>query len=308
MYDVIIVGGGPAGLTAGLYTSRARLKTLLIEKGLTGGLVTTTEWVENYPGFEEGITGAELAQKMETQATRFGLEIIQGSVKNISLNDKIKHVILEDDQHFETKAVILATGAHPRPLKVDGEEEFRGKGVSYCATCDGAFFKGEKIAVVGGGDSAVQEAIFLTKFAELVYIIHRRDQLRAAKILQERAFSNPKIKFVWDSVVEKISGDSGVSALHIKNVKTGEKSVLDVQGVFIYIGYNPNTNFLKELINLDENDYIITDENMSTSMPGIFAAGDVRAKPLKQIATAVGDGATAAIAAEKYIEENFKEL
>ncbi len=306
MYDVIIVGGGPAGLTAGLYTSRGKLNSLLIEKGLTGGLVTTTEMVENYPGFDEGITGAELAQKMEKQATRFGLEIIQGSVTRISVNGKIKLLTFDDNKQYEAKTVIFATGAHPRYLKVEGEDEFRGKGVSYCATCDGAFFKGEKIAVVGGGDSAVQEAIFLTKFADTVYIIHRRDQLRAEKILQERALSNPKITLIWNSIVEKIAGDnSGVKGVHIKNVKTQEIRILDVQGVFIYIGYNPNSEFLAGLANLDANNYIITDENMCTSAPGIFAAGDVRSKPLKQIATAVGDGATAAVAAEKYIEENF---
>jgi len=305
MYDVVIVGGGPAGLTAGLYTARGKLRSLLLEHGLTGGLVTTTEWVENYPGFDEGILGSELAQKMERQATRFGLEIVNGSVSNISINGKIKEVTLDSGQKYEAKSVILATGAHPRNLKVDGEDEFRGKGVSYCATCDGAFFKGEQIAVVGGGDSAIQEAIFLTKFAEKVYIIHRRDRLRAEKILQERAFSNSKIEFIWDSVVEKIAGDTGVKALHVRNVKTDEKSSIDVQGVFVYIGYNPNTGFLAGLANLDENNYLITDENMATSAPGVFAAGDVRSKPLKQIATAVGDGATAALAAEKYIEENF---
>lgn len=304
-YDVVIIGGGPAGLTAGLYTARARLKSLLIEKGLPGGLVTTTEWVENYPGFEEGIMGVELAQKMEKQAIRFGLEIIQGTVMDISSNKKIKGISLEGDLHYEAKTIILATGAHPRLLKIEGEDEFRGRGVSYCATCDGAFYKGKKIAVVGGGDSAVQEAIFLTKFAEMVYVIHRRDQLRAEKILQERAFSNPKIKFIWNSVPEKISGDDGVNALHIRNLKACENTVLDVQGVFIYIGYNPNTDFLKGLVDLDENNYIITDKNMAASTPGIYAAGDVRSKPLKQIATAVGDGATAAMAAVKYIEENF---
>ena len=305
IYDVVIIGGGPAGLTAGLYTARARLKSLLIEKGLPGGLVTTTEWVENYPGFEEGIMGVELAQKMEKQAVKFGLEIIQGTVMDISSSKKIKGISLEGDLHYEAKTIILATGAHPRLLKIEGEDEFRGKGVSYCATCDGAFYKGKKIAVVGGGDSAVQEAIFLTKFAEMVYVIHRRDQLRAEKILQERAFSNPKIKFIWNSVPEKISGDDGVNALHIRNLKACENSVLDVQGVFIYIGYNPNTEFLKGLVDLDENNYIITDKNMAASAPGIYAAGDVRNKPLKQIATAVGDGATAAMAAVKYIEENF---
>lgn len=305
MYDIVIVGGGPAGLTAGLYTSRARLKSLLIEKGLVGGLVTTTEWVENYPGFEEGILGAELAQKMEKQAVRFGLEVNQGDVSKISFHDNVKKIVLSDNQEIEARALILATGAHPRNLKVDGEDTFRGRGVSYCATCDGAFFKGENIAVVGGGDSAVQEAIFLTKFAETVYVIHRRDALRAEKILQERAFSNKKIRFIWDSVVERIEGNDGVKALKIKNVKTEAMSTLDVQGVFIYIGYNPNTEFMAGLANLDQDNYIITDDNMATSAPGVFAAGDVRAKPLKQIATAVGDGATAAMAAEKYIEENF---
>jgi thioredoxin reductase (NADPH) len=305
MYDVIIIGGGPAGLTAGLYSGRAKLKSLIIEKGLTGGLVTTTEWVENYPGFEEGILGAELAQKMEKQATRFGAEIKQGAVTGISVNEKIKKVLLEDGSEIESRSIILATGAHPRYLKVPGEDEFRGRGVSYCATCDGAFFKGETIAVVGGGDSAVQEAIFLTKFAEKVYIIHRRDTLRAEKILQERAFNNPKIEMVWDSVVEKIEGENGVSKLHVKNVKSEEMSAIDVQGVFIYIGYNPNTEFLAGLANLDGENYLVTDANMNTSSTGIYAAGDVRAKPLKQIATAVGDGAIAAMAAEKYIEENF---
>lgn len=306
MYDVIIIGGGPAGLTAGLYTSRARLKTLLVEKGFTGGQVMTTEWVENYPGFEEGVSGAELSQKMEKQATRFGLEIAQGSVLDIALDGNIKKLIMEDDKQYEAKCIILATGSNPRLLKIEGEDTYRGRGVSYCATCDGAFFRDEKLVVIGGGDSAVEEGIFLTKFAETVYIVHRRDQLRAAKVVQERAFNNPKIKFVWDSVPVKIEGDdSGVSAVHIKNVKTGDRSVLDVKGIFIYIGYNPSVEFLKGLVNLNENNYIITDEYMSTSVPGIFAAGDVRAKPLKQIATAVGDGATAAVAAERYIEENL---
>ena len=306
MYDVIIIGGGPAGLTAGLYTSRARLKSLLIEKGFPGGQVMTTEWVENYPGFEDGISGAELAQKMEKQATKFGLEIVQGSVINVSVDNNIKKVVLEDEKQYEAKSVIIATGSNPRPLKIEGEDEFRGRGVSYCATCDGAFFKDSKLAVIGGGDSAVEEGLFLTKFAETVYIVHRRDELRAAKVVQERAFENPKIKLVWDSVPEKIEGDgTGVNAVHIKNVKTGEKSVLDVQGIFIYIGYNPNTDFLKEIIKLDESNYVLANDDMFTSEQGIFVAGDVRKKLLKQIATAVGDGATAAISAEKYIEENF---
>ena len=306
MYDVIIIGGGPAGLTAGLYASRSRLSSLLIEKGFTGGQVMTTEWVENYPGFEEGISGAELSQKMEKQATRFGLEITQGSVIDISVENEIRKVTLEDNKRYEAKVVIIATGSNPRPLQIAGEEEFRGRGVSYCATCDGAFFRDVKLAVIGGGDSAVEEGIFLTKFAELVYIIHRRDQLRAAKVVQERAFANDKIKLIWDSVPESIEGDaSGVQLINIKNVKTGGKSRLDVKGVFIYIGYNPNTMFLQKLVKLNDNNYIIADENMSTSVPGIYAVGDVREKPLKQIATAVGDGAIAAVSAEKYIEENF---
>lgn len=308
LFDVIIVGGGPAGLTAGLYTSRARLKSLLIERGFAGGQVMTAEWVENYPGFDEGISGIELSQRMEKQARKFGLEIIQGSVVGISVHDKIKRITLEGNQTYEAKSVIISTGANPRALNIEGEEKYRVRGVSYCATCDGAFFKGKKIAVIGGGNSAVEEAIFLTKFAEVVYIVHRRDQLRATKIIQERAFSNPKIKFIWNSVAEKIDGEDTVNTLFLRNVKTGEISKLDVEGVFIYVGYNPNTGLLKGLVKLNENNYIITDDKMSTSQLGIFAAGDVRAKPLKQIATAVGDGATAAYSAEKYIEENFRDV
>jgi thioredoxin reductase (NADPH) len=306
MYDVIIIGGGPAGLTAGLYTSRARLKSLLIEKGFTGGQVMTTEWIENYPGFEDGISGTELSQKMEKQATKFGLEIMQGSVMGVSVNGKTRKVILEDGAELEAKSIILATGSNPRPLSIKGEEEFRGRGVSYCATCDGAFFKDSDLAVIGGGDSAVEEGIFLSKFAKTVYIVHRRDELRATKVVQERAFENPKIKMVWDSVPEEIVGDAtGVTSLKIKNVKTDEVSELNVQGVFIYIGYTPNTDSVKDIITINESNYAVADENMATSSNGVFVAGDVRAKPLKQIATAVGDGATAAISAEKYIEENF---
>lgn len=305
-YDVIIIGGGPAGLTAGVYTSRARLKSLLIEKGCVGGQVATIDQIENYPGFDEGISGMELTQRMERQAKKFGLEIIQGSVAKISLEGRMKKIVLEEGEVYRAKSVIIATGANPGPLKVEGEEKYRGRGVSYCATCDGALFKGKKIAVIGGGNSAVQEAIFLTKFAKVVYVVHRRDQLRATKIVQERAFANPKIKFLWNSVVEKIVGKDTVSALFLKNVKTGEVSKLDAEGVFIYIGYNPNTGFLKGLVKLDRENYIITDEEMSTSVQGIFAAGDVRAKSLKQISTAVGDGALAAVSAEEYISQMKK--
>jgi len=305
LFDVIIIGGGPAGLTAGLYTSRAQLKSLLIEKGFLGGQVMTTEWVENYPGFDGGISGIELGQRMERQARRFGLEIVQGNVTEISLHNRIKKVVLEEGRVYEAKALIVATGANPRPLGIEGEERYRGRGVSYCATCDGAFFKGKDIAVVGGGNSAVQEAIFLTRFAEVVYIVHRRDRLRATKVLQERALSNPKIKFIWNSVVERIEGGDTVSGLFLRDVNTDKTLRLPVEGVFVYVGYNPNTEFLKGLVKLDENNYTITDDKMHTSQAGIFAAGDVRAKPLKQIATAVGEGATAAYSAERYIEENF---
>ena len=253
MYDVIIIGGGPAGLTAGLYTSRARLNTLLIEKGFPGGQVMTTEWIENYPGFEDGISGPELSQKMEKQAIKFGLKIIQGSVTGVSVDGKTRKVTLEDGTEHEAKGIILATGSNPRPLKIKGEKEFLGRGVSYCATCDGAFFKESEIAVIGGGDSAVEEGIFLTKFAKIVYIVHRRDQLRATKVVQERAFENPKIKMVWDSVAEEVVGDAtGVTSLKIKNVKTDEVSELNVQGVFIYIGYTPNTDPVKDIITINE--------------------------------------------------------
>lgn len=292
-------------MTAGLYTSRARLSSLLIEKAIPGGQVATIEWVENYPGFDEGVAGFDLSQKMENQAKKFGLEIIQGDVSDIKVEGNIKKVSLEDGQTFEAKSIILAVGASPRLLNIEGETKYRGKGVSYCATCDGAFFRDKKIAVIGGGSSAIQEAIFLTRFAEVVYIVHRRDELRAEKVLQERAFSNPKIKFIWNSVPEKIDGADTVESLHVKNVKTGEAAPLEVQGVFIYIGYNPSTEFLKGLVRLDEQSYIITDDNMATSAPGIFAVGDVRSGSVKQISTATGDGTVAAINAEKYIEENF---
>ncbi len=293
-------------MTAGLYAARARMKSLLIEKGFSGGQVMTTEWIENYPGFEEGISGAELAGKMEAQALRFGLEITQGSVIGVVSEGKYKKVRLDDDSELETKAVILATGSNPRPLNIKGEDEYRGRGVSYCATCDGAFYKDDVLVVVGGGDSAVEEGLFLTKFASKVYIVHRRDQLRAAKVVQERAFANPKIEFIWDSAVREIKGDeSGVETIDLENLKTGEHSTIQAKGIFIYIGYDPNTEFIKELVTLNESNYIVAEEDMSTSTPGVFVAGDVRSKPLKQIATAVGDGAIAAITAEKYVEETF---
>ena len=301
-YDIIIIGGGPAGLTAGLYASRARLNTLLIERALIGGQIVTTDKVENYPGFEEGISGPELVKRMELQAKKFGLEIISGRAASVDDKGSSKVVRLEDGNEYACKAIIIASGAEPAKLEVEGEDKYRGRGVSYCATCDGAFFKNLKIAVVGGGDSAIEEALFLTKFASEVYVIHRRNELRATKILQERLFANPKIKVVWDSVVEKIEGDDFIKGILLRNVKTQEKNLLNVEGIFIYVGTIPNTEFLPNSIKLNEKGYIMTDDNMAASAPGIFAAGDIRAKLLKQVSTAVGDGATAAFAAERYIE------
>lgn len=302
-YDVVIIGGGPAGLTAGLYTSRAMMKSLLIEKGIHGGQMATTYRIENYPGFDGGISGLELSQRMERQARKFGLEFSSGRVEEIRLDDNEKVLITDDGLEIRTKALIIATGVEPKSLKVDGEERFRGRGVSYCATCDGAFFRDKKIAVIGGGDSALEEALFLTRFAEEIFIIHRRDKLRATRILQERAFEESKIKFIWDSFVEKIEGDDTVNKIVIRNLKNDKTEFFSVSGVFIYIGSNSNTEFLRGLVNLDSNGFIITDGKMATSVPGIYAAGDVRTKTLKQIATAVGDGAIAAKSAEKYIED-----
>jgi thioredoxin reductase (NADPH) len=239
---------------------------------------------------------------MELQAKRFGLEIISGRVVLAEDKGDSKSVRLEDGNEYTCKAIIIASGAEPAKLEVEGEDKYRGRGVSYCATCDGAFFKNLKIAVVGGGDSAIEEALFLTKFASEVYVIHRRNELRATKILQERLFANPKIKVLWDSVVEKIEGDDFIKGVLLKNVKTLEKTLLNVEGIFIYVGTRPNTEFLPNSIKLNEKGYIMTDDNMAASVIGIFAAGDIRAKLLKQVSTAVGDGATAAFAAERYIE------
>lgn len=301
VYDLIVIGGGPAGLTAGLYATRARLKTLLIEKLFLGGQAASTYLVENYPGFPDGILGPDLTQAMEKQAKRFGLEVINGEVKYINPQEKLWEVG-GDEQNFLAKAIIIASGVESVKLGIPGEEELRGRGVSYCATCDGPFFKDQEVGVIGGGDSAVDEAIYLTRFAQKVYIIHRRDNLRATKILQERALQNKKITILWDTVATKILGQERVEGLELKNVKTQERRLLPVKGVFFYVGLRPMTNFLKDLIKLDERGYIITDENMATSVPGIFAAGDVRQKLLRQVATAVGDGATAAFAVERYLE------
>lgn len=299
--DIVIIGGGPAGLAAGLYAARAALNTVLIEQGVPGGLAASTERIENYPGFEEGIGGPELANRMDAQARRFGLEVINSSVHKLVRVEK-GFIVKTGKGDLIARSVILATGARPKKLGVKGEAELHGLGVSYCATCDGAFFKGRKVAVVGGGDAAVEEAIFLTRFAEKVYIIHRRGELRATKIVQERARQNPKIEFVWHSEVAEILGSYFVEGIRVRNVQTGETEDKQVDGVFMYVGNSPATDLVKDLVDLDDRGYIVTGENMATSCPGLFAAGDVRQKLLRQVVTAVADGAIAAVAAEKYLE------
>ena len=305
LYDTLIVGGGPAGLTAGLYCARAKLRTLLFEKGTLGGQIALTDLVENYPGFPEGISGKELTQKFKEQAERFGLQIVRKEVSRIEKVGKEIVAHLRTGEVLRSKTLILAVGSNPRKLGVPGEEEFLNRGISYCATCDGALFEGVPIAVVGGGDSATQESLFLTRFASKVYLIHRRDQLRAQKHLQEKVFSNPKISFVPNKVVEEIRGVDFVQSLLLRDTKDNTLSELPVEGVFIFIGLEPNTGLLKGVVNLDDKGYIITDEKMRTSMEGVFAAGDCRSGATGQVAVAGGEGCIAAIEVEKYIEENF---
>jgi len=301
-YDLVIIGGGPAGLTAGIYASRARLNVLLLEKAAPGGQVLVSDWIENYPGFPVGSSGYDLVTKMVEQAKRFGLTIETSEVLSLDLSEAVKKIEL-NGKTITALSIIIATGASPRKLGVPGEDMFIGKGVSFCATCDGPFFKEHVVAAVGGGDTAVQESIFLTKFAKKVYLIHRRDELRATKILQERAMENDKIEFVWDSVVTSIGGGlTNVEKISVKNVKTGEEKEIPVSGCFVWVGTFPNTSFLKDTLKVDENGFIIAGQNMETSVPGVFAVGDVRNTPLRQIVTAVGDAAIAAVSAEHYVE------
>ena len=305
-YDLVIIGGGPAGLTAGLYAARARLNTLLIDKLALGGQILVTDWIENYPGFPEGLSGYELAQKLTEQAKRFELQIETREVLSVELSEQVKKIKLSD-RTIATHAIIIATGASPKKLGVPGENTFYGKGVSFCATCDAPFFRDRVVAAVGGGDTAVQETIFLTKFVKKVYLIHRRDQLRAAAILQERAFANEKIEFLWDSVITSIDGGlTNVEKVTIQNVKTGDVKQLPVDGCFIWVGILPNTQFLGDTVELDEFGFIRVNHHMETSVPGVFAAGDVRNTPLRQIVTAVGDAAIAAFSAEHYIANLIK--
>jgi thioredoxin reductase (NADPH) len=301
MHDLVIIGGGPAGLTAGLYGARARLDVLLLERLAPGGQVLTTDWIENYPGFPDGLSGFELIDRMKSQAERFGLKIQGEEVLKLELSEKRKAVFTAKGP-LEAKAVILACGATWKKLGIEGEDHLLGRGVSFCATCDAPFYRDQEVAVIGGGDTAVEESLFLTRFVSKVHLVHRRDQLRATKLLQERAMAEEKIKFIWDTVPVKVMGKDGVEGIELKNVKTGSESRLDVKGIFVFIGTVPNTEMVRGQIQLDENGFVITDSEMRTSVPGVLAAGDIRSKLFRQVATAVGDGAAASFAAEKYIE------
>lgn len=301
MEDLIIIGGGPAGLTAGLYAARSRLKALLLEKLSPGGQVLLTDFVENYPGFPEGISGFELMDRMRRQAEHFGLNVQDREVVQLHLAPDKKEVITADGL-LQTRSLILTMGAMPRKLGIDGEDRLTGKGVSYCATCDGPFYRDREVAVIGGGDTAVEEALYLTRFAARVHIVHRRNELRATKLLQERAFAHEKITFVWDTVPTRILGETGVEEIELNHLRSSDVSRLRLDGVFVFIGYDPNNSLVKGLLELDSYGFVVTDNDLETSVPGVFAAGDIRSKLLRQIATAVGEGATAAFAAERYLE------
>jgi len=308
IYDVIIAGAGPAGMTAAVYTSRANMSTLMLERGIPGGQMANTEEIENYPGFGH-ILGPDLSTKMFEHAQKFGAEYAYGEIKEIVDGDPYK-IVRAGDKEYLAKSVIVATGAEHRLLGVPGEKELSGRGVSYCAVCDGAFFRNKELVVVGGGDSAVEEAVFLTRFASKVTIIHRRNEFRAQKILQKRAFENEKIEVIWDTVVKEIRGENVVQSLLLENVKTGEQKEFAANGIFIYVGMDPLTESVRGLGITNEAGYVLTDDNMRTKVKGIFAAGDVREKMLRQVVTATGDGSIAAQAAQHYVEaldERLKE-
>jgi len=301
-HDVIIIGGGPGGLTAGLYASRGGLDTALIERGLVGGQISTAERVDNYPGFPDGIGGYELTEQIHKQATKYGLKTIIAEVTGVKPEGK--HFTVKTSQGDRSaRALIIATGSERQKLGVPGEQQFSGKGVAYCATCDAAFFRNVPVAVVGGGNAAITEAMHLIKFASKVTIIHRRDKLRASAVLQEKAFAEPKIDFLWDSVIEEILGEAKVNAIRVRNVKTDAESTMAISGVFVAVGLKPNADFVSGIVEIDQGGYIVADNTMATSAPGIFAIGDVRQGSARQAITAAGDGATAAFYAEKYLSE-----
>jgi thioredoxin reductase (NADPH) len=310
--DLLIIGGGPAGLGAAIYAARSALDFRIVEKFIAGGQIITTEYIENYPGFKEDISGFDLMQNIIEHCKKFNvkveeyfsvgsIEIKKDKIKGISDNKYYRFLCNGESAVIGAKSLIIATGTSPRRLFVEGESKFIGKGISYCATCDGALYRDREVMVIGGGNTAVQEALFLTKFANVVYIIHRRDELRAVKLLQKRAFENPKIEFIWNSVIEKFSGKERLDEILIKDLKTGKKYNKKIDGVFEYIGIKPNSELVKDIVKLDNNGFIITNSQMETSMPGLFAAGDVRNTPLRQVLTAMADGAIAATYADRYL-------
>ena len=301
-YDILILGGGPAGLTAAIYAGRAQLKVALLEKFVPGGQVAVTEWIENYPGFEEGVSGAELMQRTQKQAKKFGLEFLTGSITDIEVNGAVKKVKTNQEE-YQAKAVIISTGTEHKLLGVPGEEKFKGRGVSYCATCDGPFFKDKDIVVVGGGNSGIQEGLYLTRFVRSIKLVEFLDHLNAEKILQHKAQESNKFTFFLNHKVLSINGEQKVTSVSVEDRKTGKSKELQADGVFIWVGMNPNTEFLQGKVELDKYGYIITDEKMRTSIPGVYAAGDVRKKDIHQIVTALGDGAIAAEFAIKYLEK-----
>ena len=307
IYDVIIIGAGPAGMTAAVYTSRGNLSTLMLERGVPGGQMANTEEIENYPGFDH-ILGPDLSTKMFDHARKFGAEYAYGDVTNVIDGESFK-TIVAGGKEYKARAIIITTGAEYKKMGIPGEEDLTGRGVSYCAVCDGAFFRGKELVVVGGGDSAVEEGAYLTRFADKVTIVHRRDELRAQKILQERAFANEKINFIWNSTVKEVNEENGkVGSVTLLSTKDGSEKEFEADGMFVYIGMNPLTEPFAKLGILNDNGYIVTNENMETSVPGIYAAGDVREKMLRQVVTATGDGSIAAQASQKYIEELMEKL
>ena len=300
-YEVIIIGGGPAGLTAGLYTSRAGLKSLLIERGVFGGQILNASLVENYPGFPEGVSGFELGSLMHQQALRYGLEVITAEVTGLTQGQPSS--VSTTEGSFEAAAIIIAAGSEYRKLGVTGEERLLGHGISYCATCDGFLFRDREVAVVGGGDTAITDALELSRHAKKIHVIHRRDQLRAGRVLQQRAFAQPKLEFIWNTIVEEALGDKVLEELKLRNVKTGQQSNLKVGGVFVAVGLMPNSQQFSNILQLDDIGYIVADEMMATSASGVFAAGDIRKNSARQVATAIGDGATAAMSAFRHLQE-----